>query len=155
MQGFGNVIDYIADNGNIGELPHQKVKRKCLLSYAVCTFTMKKKTKWVSKSKLEDETSTKTSFNLGTEQNTKLGFKSSAKTAMRPIFLAADSTAVGSLFHNVEEEIVLVSSSVVDQDQGRQKRYKQLDHSVFVKELVKSVLCYYTTVTHNNISKNF
>ena len=259
--GFGNVIDYIADNGNIRELPHRKVKRKRLLtkgfsnvnfkdavhiftmkkktncefrsmikdstklenetssktifnlgskptrcdqdvisvnnktihlSYAVCTFTMKKKTKWESKSKikgstkLEDETSTKTSFNLGsvfkskikgrtklenepstktslnlgTERNTKLGFKSSAKTnvnhiAIRPIFLVADSSAIESLYHNVGEEIILVGSSVVDQDQGRQEWYKQLDHFVFLEELVTSVLCDYTTVTHNNILKNF
>ena len=131
-------------------------------SYAVCTFTMKKKTKWLSKLKIKGSTKleNKTSFNLGSEQNIKLGFKSSAKInvnpiTMQPILLVTDSSAIGSLFHNVGEEIVHVGSSVVDQDQERQEWYKQLDHFVFVEELVTSVLCDYTIVTHNNVSQNF
>ena len=32
IQGFGNVMKYIADNGNINELPHRKVKRKRMFS---------------------------------------------------------------------------------------------------------------------------
>lgn len=147
MQGFGNVLENIADNGNIGELPHWKVKQKRLCGYAACTFALKKKKNWVSHSKLKDETSIKTSFNLGTEQNTKLG--------LRPISLAADSTAVGSLFHNVGEELVLVGFSVVDQDQGRQKLYRKLDHSVLLEELATIVFCDDTLVTHNDVSKNF
>ena len=241
-----NAIDYIADNGNIKELPHQKVQQKRLFSkafnnvvnnsgvytifekgdkstmcdqdiisgniktinfsYTIRIFTMEKKTKLKSKSKIKgstkldfesntksenetsiktsfnlgsepntkvgsktntklgnetstktsfnlgsksntelgNETSTKTSFNLGSKPNTKLGSKTSTKTdftpiVIQPIFLAADSSAFESLFHNVGEEIVLVDSSVIDQDQGRQEWYNQLDHFVFLEELVTNL----------------
>ena len=61
-------------------------------------------------------------------------------------FLAVDSSAFESLFHNVGEEIVLVDSSVVDQDQGRHGWYNQLDHFVFVEDLVAIVIPHYTTL---------
>ena len=140
------------------------------IDYAVHIFTMEKKTKSEFKSKIKgsikldyetdtklgNETSTKTSFKLGSGPNTKLRSKTSAKTdftpfAMQPIFHVDSSSAFESLYHNVGEEIVLIDSTVIDQDQGRQGWYNQLDHFVFLEELVISIIPEYTNVTHNNI----
>lgn len=209
-QGFGNIMEYIADYGNVGEVPHRKVKRKRIHGYSAHTKTMweaaevsstkpmweavsstfarlevevsSTKSMWEAVSstfaRLEDDTSSKTmwedetiikiGFNLGTQRNTKLEFKSSIKTifnleteqntklefkssfktifnleterntklGLRPFYLVADSTALGSLFHNVGEELVLVGFSLVDQDQGRQKWYRILDPYILLEELV-------------------
>ena len=104
--------------------------------------------------KLGSKPSTKTSFKLESkpniklesEPNTKLGSKTSGKTdftpiAMQPIFIVAASSVFESQYHNVDKEIVLVNSSVINQDyQGRQGWYKQLYHFVFVEDLVAIVI---------------
>ena len=110
---------------------------------AVSNLTIEMKTKSESKLKIKDstkldaetntklgkETNTKTSIKLGSKSNTKLGSKTSATTdftpiVMQPIFIVATTSVFTSLYHIVGEEIVLVDSFVINQDQGRQGWYK-------------------------------
>ena len=143
------------------------------------------KTKLESKSNAKN--STKLGSKPSIKTSTKLGSKTGAKTdsisiAIPPIITVTASSVFEPLYHNVGEEminisntctgqlqncygnahtndIVLVKSSVINQDQGRQGWYKQLYHydlsmssaDVFEEELVVIVIPDYATVMHSNV----